>query len=94
VSAANVVILETAYRDGRASTAVSVGQGTATILTAGGVVEGQWSRADRTQRYTLTGPDGQPIRLTPGRTWVELTPGRTVSLMSPQTASGLLAGPQ
>ena len=91
VSAANVVILETLYKDGKTSTAVSVGEGRAMVLTAGGLVEGRWTRTDRTQRYQLTTADGAPILLTPGRTWMELTPGRTASVLSAETASGLLA---
>ena len=91
VSAANVVVLETAYKDGKTSTAVTVGEGRAQVLTAGGIVEGRWSRPDRTQRFALTTADGQPIVLTPGRTWIELTPGRTTGVISAETASGLLA---
>ena len=94
VNATNVVILETAYKDGKASTAVSTGSGRVTVLTAGGAVEGTWTRADRTQRYTLAATDGSPIALRPGRTWMQLTPGRTVSILSPESASGLTGTPR
>ncbi len=36
------------------------------------VQTGMWSRADRTDPYTLTAADGSPILLNPGRTFVEL----------------------
>jgi hypothetical protein len=51
-----------------------VGEGEAWVLTAGRLIKGRWSRpADgRTTAYTL--PTGEPVRLTPGRTWVELVP--------------------
>ena len=39
---------------------------------------GTWSQAStRPTPFTLTDDDGQPIRLTPGRTWVELARRRT-----------------
>ena len=44
------------------------------------------------QPITLTGADGQPIRLTPGRTWVEFTDGATAAPMSPEVAASMLAG--
>jgi hypothetical protein len=51
-----------------------VGEGEAWILTAGRLIKGRWSRLteDLTTAYTL--PSGEPIRLTPGRTWLELVP--------------------
>jgi hypothetical protein len=54
--------------------AVLVGEGEAWVLTGGRLIKGRWSRPseDRTTAYTL--PSGEPIRLTPGRTWLELVP--------------------
>ena len=51
-----------------------VGEGDAWVLTGGRLIKGHWNRPsdDRTTAYTL--PSGEPIRLTPGRTWVELVP--------------------
>ena len=46
----------------------------------------------RRVRQALRSADGQPIRLTPGRTWVELTPGTTAKVLSPEVAAGLLNG--
>jgi len=85
----NVVILQTRYLKG--PIAISTGSGRAWVMTGGTVVEGTWKRDDRTQRYTLTTPEGAPLKLTPGRTWIELPPGAPAA-MSPESASGLLAG--
>jgi hypothetical protein len=49
-----------------------VGQGEAWIFTAGGVVFGTWTKPSMEAVTTYTGPDGAPIGLTPGRTWVAL----------------------
>ena len=51
-----------------------IGEGDAWVLTAGRLIKGRWSRPgeDRITAYTV--PSGEPIRLTPGRTWVELVP--------------------
>ena len=92
VSAANVVILATRYGGGSLTpTALTVGSGHAIVLSNGSMVEGTWTRPSVSSQYALTGPDGQPIRLTPGRTWIELTPGATSHVISPETASGLLS---
>ena len=53
-----------------------VGQGDAWVLTAGGLVAAHWSKPSLSDVTTYTDVDGQPIGLTPGRTWVALpTPG-------------------
>ena len=54
-----------------------VGAGDAWILSGGKVVKGHWAKANRDAVTTYTGPDNQPIALTPGRTWVELAPTGT-----------------
>ncbi|MGI9609843.1 MAG: DUF3048 domain-containing protein [Acidimicrobiia bacterium] len=78
---ANVVILETRYGTSRADAAspelISVGFGSATILTAGRVVKGTWSRTDNTQPPEISDIDGRPIVIAPGQTWVEW-PDRSV----------------
>jgi len=51
-----------------------VGEGDAWVLTAGRLVKGRWSRPSEGQTTAYTLPTGEPIRLTPGRTWVELVP--------------------
>ena len=77
VDAANVVVLFVTYRasaaDSRSPEAVTLGSGTAWVLVDGRVVEGRWSRDDRTAPIVLTDADGDEIGLTPGRTWVQLS---------------------
>jgi hypothetical protein len=85
VNAANVVVLEVAYRpspaDSRSPEAQTIGEGTAYVLTGGVLIRGTWSRADRTSPFTLTDDNGALIALTPGRTWVELPrTGRTTPI--------------
>lgn len=49
-----------------------VGEGEAWILTAGGLVRARWSKPSPDAVTSYTDPDGNPVRLTPGRTWVAL----------------------
>ncbi len=51
-----------------------IGEGDAWILTGGQLVEAHWSRPSLGDVTTYTGPDGSPVGLTPGRTWVSLVP--------------------
>jgi hypothetical protein len=50
----------------------TVGSGDALILSGGTVVRGKWSKASASAYTTWTDSTGAPIRLAPGRTWVEL----------------------
>jgi hypothetical protein len=87
----NIVILQTRYA--RGPKAQSTGDGRAWVLAGGNIVEGRWARAARTDRYTLTALDGTPIRLLPGRTWIELPPEPPAPLDA-QSTSALLAMPR
>jgi hypothetical protein len=84
VTTANVVIMFTDYQtspaDKKSPEAQTVGSGEAWVLSAGKVMKGTWSRPDPTKPATLTGATGQPIALTPGRTWVELAKTQTATL--------------
>jgi hypothetical protein len=51
-----------------------VGEGEGWVLTAGRLIKGRWSRPAGGQTTAYTLPTGEPIRLTPGRTWLELVP--------------------
>jgi hypothetical protein len=82
VDPANVVIqfvdyIDTGLVDG-AGTPVPearlLGEGDAWILTDGHLVEGSWSRHSDDEPTRFAGPDGEEVRLTPGRTWVALLP--------------------
>ena len=48
-----------------------VGSGDAWIFSAGKLVRGKWSRTGSTTPTSFTDANGAPVRLTPGRTWVE-----------------------
>lgn len=51
-----------------------VGSGEAWVLTDGGIVVGRWTKTALDAPATYTDVDGNPIALTPGRTWVALPP--------------------
>ena len=51
-----------------------IGKGEAWVFTDGKVVKGTWSKPTADAVTVYAGPDGQPVRLTPGQTWVELAP--------------------
>lgn len=51
-----------------------VGEGEVWVLTGGRLIKGRWSRPTEGQTTAYTYPSGEPIRLTPGRTWIELVP--------------------
>ena len=82
VAPENVVFQVVGYRNtglvDRSGAAVPeaelIGEGEAWVLTAGRLIKGQWSRPSEAQTTTYTLPSGEPIRLTPGRTWLELVP--------------------
>ncbi|MDO8392217.1 MAG: DUF3048 domain-containing protein [Actinomycetota bacterium] len=73
VTTHNVLILKMAYKAGFASPdAQSIGNGEAWLFSGGSMVHGTWSRTENTQPYTLLADDGTPMKLTPGRTFIEL----------------------
>jgi hypothetical protein len=72
----NVVVIVCEYKfssaDKNSPEAQTVGSGAAWLFTQGTWTEGTWSRADNLSPWTLTDSSGEPMLLTPGRTWVEL----------------------
>lgn len=52
----------------------TVGQGQAWVFSDGKIVRGQWTRSDRAQPTHYVDASGAPIKLQPGRTWVEFVP--------------------
>ena len=70
----NVVIMVTDYVTSAADAAspelVSIGQGDLFVLTDGVLIEGTWSRPSPSDKPELLDDEGEPILLTPGRTWV------------------------
>jgi len=74
VTTNNVVVLVMVYKRGGSGSpdAQSTGTGEAFVFTGGNFVHGTWTRSDRLQPFTLIDDNGAPIKLTPGRTFVEL----------------------
>jgi hypothetical protein len=63
----------------RVPEAKMIGSGDAFVFTNGKLIYGRWNRPDPNQPTQFVGADGQPIKLTPGRTWVELAPPGSVT---------------
>jgi hypothetical protein len=82
VAAANVVIAFVSYSNtGLTDVAGNIvpqadfqGSGTAWVLTDGKLVEGHWTKSSDRAVATYTDGAGNPIRLTPGQSWLELAP--------------------
>jgi hypothetical protein len=53
---------------------VVIGSGKAQLLRDGKAISGTWSKPSRQDVTQFTTPDGQPLALRPGQTWVELVP--------------------
>jgi len=84
IKPANVIVQFVDYRSsgfidttGAASPeAVLEGEGEAWIFTDGKLIRGRWSRPTRDAVTQYLDAGGQPIALTPGKTWIELAPGQ------------------
>jgi hypothetical protein len=82
LSAQNVVVLSVATRDagyrdpvGNAvPETVLTGSGPVTVLSGARRVSGTWRKAAPAAPLQLIGPDGAPLLLAPGPTWIELVP--------------------
>jgi DUF3048 family protein len=82
LAATNVVVLRvnvvtTAARDPAGNPVpetVLNGTGAAFVVSAGHAVAGTWTKPGVADPVTLTGSDGQPVKLAPGNTWIELVP--------------------
>ncbi len=72
VTTNNIVVLVMVYKNATSPEAQSLGSGEAFVFTGGNYVHGTWTRADRLSPFTLTDDSGAPIKLTPGRTFIEL----------------------
>jgi len=96
VSPTNVVVLSIPYvasvADSRSPQAITIGAGDGFVLTQGKAIAIKWARATNTAPFTFTTPDGQPVGLTPGRTWVALPlVGAAVLPLDRPSADGWLA---
>jgi hypothetical protein len=81
VAPKNVVILRMrfgALNDGHPQKhrleAADVGEGEAYVATNGRTIKGTWRKATSTAPTLLFGPDGQPVTLTAGQTFVQVIP--------------------
>ena len=76
VSSENVVIIwldyDPSHTDGRSPDGTTTGSDPLTVFTGGRMVTGTWTRAGRLDPFALKDASGTPIRLTPGRTFIEL----------------------
>ena len=89
VNATNVVVLEIGYSGGSSPIPELTGGGRALVFSQGQVVEGTWERASSLVGVTLKTADGQPLKLVPGRTWIELTGGSTAQVLDDASAAAL-----
>jgi hypothetical protein len=75
-------------------TYMTVGTGEAWVFSDGKMVQGTWTRNDRSEVTTFLDANNQPIRLNPGRTWVEFVPnGDNVDVLPPSDASPTSSAP-
>ena len=75
ITAANVVVQFIRYEGGRGRTGakgIVIGSGVAWVFSDGKLVKGMWKRASQNEPTMFTSEDGDPILLSPGKTWVEL----------------------
>lgn len=95
VAPANVVVLQTRYTgsasDPRSPEAITVDAngGVALVFTDGHLIRGQWTRSSAAQPWQVTDNDGNPVRLTPGQTFIAL-PGGDVLVMVEDFTENLL----
>ena len=95
VTSANVVVLQTRYTGSAACSycpeAITVDPdgGVALVFTAGHMIRGRWSRPSASQPWQVTDNNGNPVRLTPGQTFIVL-PGGDVLVMVEDFAEHLL----
>lgn len=90
VAPTNVVVQYTNYEGGAGNPTAegqTVGQGDVMVFTDGKVVRGRWNRPAKEQPAQYVDAAGKPIKLQPGRTWVELLPiGAPVDVTAPTPA--------
>ncbi len=88
----NVVVMFIEYTLHQASPqALTTGSGGAVVLTAGRAIPARWSRPQPSDPISLTTPEGDPIGLSQGRTWVALPIEGSTQYLSSERADQLLA---
>jgi hypothetical protein len=93
VAPANVIVQFVSYGRSVANSASPeaqlIGDGAVWVFTNGQLVEGPWSRPTSSDVTSLMDFAGEPITLTPGRTWVELPRiGQVTRLEDVESLSG------
>jgi len=66
--------------DSESPEAVSLGVGTAWVLTDGNIIDAIWRRPELTDQTEYVDADGRPIAILPGRTWIELPRSESATL--------------
>jgi len=78
ITANNVLVIYTnqqSANDGTARIVVdAMGNGNALLFRDGQVINGTWSKPTRTDRYLITGTDGNPVEFNRGNTWIMVVP--------------------
>ena len=97
VNTKNVVVLYVTYirskADHKSPHAVTTGDGTGYVMTDGGLIPITWTRASRSEPFTLKDANGAVVRLTPGRTWVELAWKNSLAQVDPGVDPAKVAWP-
>ncbi len=90
IAAANVVVPRVAVRPGpRGGGTVAiqvVGEGEAVVFRDGRSYEARWRKASAESHFEWLTPEGDPLPLAPGRTWVELVPSSGSVTTTPAAA--------
>jgi hypothetical protein len=73
ITSENVLVLSVPYR-GVGGDGQLIGKGEGWLFCSGAATPLHWSKADNGSQIVLTGAFGEPVRLKPGKTWVELLP--------------------
>ena len=95
VTPANVVVLQTRYTGSAACSycpeAITVDPdgGVALVFTDGHLIRGRWARPSSDHPWQVTDSNGNPVRLSPGQTFIVL-PGGDVLVMVKEFAENLL----
>ncbi len=93
ISATNVIVMFIPYGGGGGDGNI-IGTGPAWVFSNGNLVRGIWTKASDTDPTHYTDAAGVPIKITPGRTWVELLPNdRTVDVVAAPVPPPTAAAP-
>lgn len=95
LSAVNIVSIEVSTipgpADARDPHAITTGTGAVAVLSQGHVIFGIWERSSAHNPFTITDYEGNPIKLTPGNTYLAITPVDGTALVDDGTAASVLA---